>query len=88
MNETALLKGLTVKEVNYKNDPGTDDIYLTVEKDGAEYSFCVEFYLRNNETDVYKAVQQLQPGQVIDVTCYLYWYNGPNPHVIGVSVLE
>ena len=88
MNELVLFKGLTVKEVTFKNDPGTDDAYLAVTLDGADYSFCVEYYLRNNETDVYKTVQQLQPGQVIDVTCYLYWYNGPNPHVIDVKVVE
>ena len=88
MNELVTFKGLTVKEVTYKNDPGTDDAYIKVEKDGAEYSFCVEYYLRNNETDVYKAVQQLQPEQVVDITCYLYWYEGPNPHVIGVDVVK
>ncbi len=87
MNELAVFKGLTVKEVTYKNDPGTDDAYIAVTFDGADYNFCVEYYLRNNETDVYKTVQQLQPGQVIDITCYLYWYNGPNPHVIGVDVV-
>ncbi len=86
MNELVTFKGLTVKEVTYKNDPGTDDAYIAVTLNDAEYSFCVEYYLRNNETDVYKTVQQLQPGQVIDITCYLYWYNGPNPHVVDVVV--
>lgn len=85
INQLVTFKGMTVKSVTYKNDPGTDDAYIQVEKDGVEYSFCVEYYLRNSETEVYKAVQELQEGDLIDITAYLYWYNGPNPHVIEVA---
>ena len=100
-NELVVFKGLTVKEYvdmegnatgaafAYKDDVGkTDDLYFTAEKDGVEVSFCVEFYLRGQDSDVYKAVEGLQIGDVVDVTAYLYWYNGANPHVVGVAKAE
>ncbi len=71
----------------YKNaEEKTDDLYFKVSKDGETYEFCVEYYLCNEETDVYKAVEQLQIGDVIDVEGFLYWYEGINPHVTSVTV--
>ena len=97
-NKLVVFKGVTIKEYTdmdgnatgaafaYKNaENKTDDLYFVAEKDGKTVSFCVEFYLRGQDTDVYKAVEGLQIGDVVDVTCYLYWYNGANPHVIGVT---
>ena len=70
----------------YKNDADkTDDLYYKVSKDGNTYEFCVEFYLCNNETDVYKAVEALKVGDVIDIEGYLNWYEGPNTHTISVK---
>ena len=68
---------MTVKEISYKNGEPGDDIYVTLEKDGAEYSFCVERYLTAPDTEVYKAVSALTAGQVIDVEGFLYWYDDP-----------
>ena len=94
-NELVVLKGLTVKDYGdgnpfaYKDPAGkTDDIYIKFEKDGAEYEFVVEYYLRNNETEVYKAVEALQIGDVVDVEGFLYWYNGANMHITGVAKAE
>ncbi|MBR6321335.1 MAG: hypothetical protein IKR59_00570, partial [Lachnospiraceae bacterium] len=71
----------------YKDaDQKTDDLYFKVSKDGETYEFCVEYYLCNEETDVYKAVEALKVGDVIDVEGFLYWYNGINPHVTQVTV--
>ena len=91
-NELVVLKGLTVKDYGdgnpfaYKDPAGkTDDIYIKFEKDGVEYEFVVEYYLRNNETEVYKAVEALQIGDVVDVEGFLYWYNGANMHITGVA---
>ena len=74
---------MTVQEI--LDEVMVDDLYFKASKDGQTVSFCVEFYLRGQDTDVYKAVEGLQVGDVIDVTGYLYWYNGANPHVIGVT---
>ena len=97
-NELVAFKGMTVEEYvdengnktgaafAYKNaENKTDDLYFTVSKDGVSYSFCVEFYLRGQDTDVYKAVEGLKVGDVIDIEGFLYWYNGANPHVTKVT---
>ena len=39
-----------------------------------------------NDTDVYKAVEGLKVGDTIDLEGFLYWYNGANPHITGVTV--
>jgi len=95
-NERVLFKGMTVEKYDdagaafaYKNaENKTDDLYFKVSKDGVVYEFCVEFYLRGQDTDVYKAVEALKVGDVVDVEAYLYWYNGANPHVVGVTKAE
>ena len=71
---------------NY-NGSGTegDDLYFNVSKDGETYTFVVESYLCDSTTDVYKAVQNLAIGDVIDMEGYLYWYEGVNPHIISVT---
>ena len=85
-NMFVVFKGMTVKSVSYKGGEAGDDIYLTLTKDGADYDFCVERYLTDPSTEVYKAVGELKEGDVIDVEGFLYWYNGPNPHVTKVTV--
>ena len=71
---------------SYKDPEGkTDDLYFKVSKDGVTYDFCVEFYLCGNDTEVYKAVEALQVGDVIDLEGFLYWYNGLNPHITAVT---
>ena len=62
-----------------------DDLYFTIEENGVTYSFAVESYLRGAGTEVYEAVKQLQPGDIVDIVAFLYWYEGPNPHVISVA---
>lgn len=76
---------LTFKSLEYKNGERGDDIYVTFTKDGVDYSFCVERYLTGPDSDLYKAVEALQPGQVVDVEGFLYWYNGMNPHITAVK---
>ena len=64
------------------------DLYFKVSKDGQTYSFTVESYLCDNTTDVYAAVENLKVGDVIDLTGFLYWYEGANPHIISVAAAE
>ena len=84
-NEFVCFKGMTVEAVEYKNGQPGDDIYVTVSKDGQNYSFCVEVYLTGTDTDVYKAVGELKAGDVVDVEGFLYWYEGVNTHITGVK---
>ncbi len=62
-----------------------NDLYFNVSVNGKTYNFTVESYLCGKDTDVYKAVQGLQIGDVIDMEGFLYWYNGVNPHITAVS---
>ncbi|WP_296833261.1 hypothetical protein [Marvinbryantia sp.] len=65
-----------------------DDLYFNVSLNGETYSFVVESYLCDNTTDVYKAVKELQVGDVIDMEGFLYWYEGVNPHITSVKAAE
>ena len=92
-NQLVSFKGMTVEAYDetgaafaYKNEADkTDDLYFKVSKDGQTYDFCVEYYLCNEETDVYKAVENLKVGDVVDLEGFLYWYEGPNPHITSVT---
>lgn len=94
-NELVLFKGLTVAAqddgaaFNYKNaENKTDDLYVRFTKDDLTVNFCVEFYLCNNDTEVYKAVEALQVGDVVDVEGFLYWYEGANTHITKITKAE
>ena len=92
-NEKVLFKGLTVTAqadgaaFNYKNATDkTDDIYLKLTNpEGLIFDFAVEFYLTGKDSEVYKAVEELQVGDVVDLEGFLYWYNGPNAHITKVT---
>ena len=85
-NQFVYFSGLTVVKVEYQNGSRGKDIYVTVSLGGAEYSFCVESYLTSPDSDLYKAVEALKAGDVVDVVGFLYWYNGVNTHITGVTV--
>ena len=63
-----------------------DDLYFTVSDGTNRYSFTVESYLTDKDSDVYKAVQGLQLGDTVDMEGFLYWYEGANPHITSISV--
>ena len=83
-NEKVTFTGLTVEAIAYKNDEPGDDIYLTLSKDGTNYDFCVEVYLTGTDSDVYTTVGTLNVGDTVDVECFLYWYEGMNPHITSI----
>jgi len=95
-NELVAVKGVTVEAYDesgaafaYKNaENKTDDLYFKVSKDGQTYEFCVEFYLCGQDTDVYKAVEALNVGDVIDLEGFLYWYNGANLQATALTKAE
>ena len=63
-----------------------NDLYFNVEKDGMTYTFVVESYLCFNGSEPYETVEALQVGQVVDLEGFLYWYEGPQPHITSVTV--
>lgn len=96
MNKLVTFKGLTVDASNeegaaftYKWDGSGaqgDDVYFYVSLNGTQYQFLIESYLRDASTDVYKAAEALKVGDTVDLEGYLYWYNGPQMHVTGITV--
>ena len=84
-NKLALFTDMTVKSVSYKNGTPGDDIYVTFTKDGADYNFCVEYYLNGNDADFYNTFATLNEGDVVDVEGFVYWYNGINTHITKIT---
>ena len=70
--------------VTYKAEG--DDIYFRASVNGETYDFTVECYLTGPDTDVYQAVGALNIGDTVDLEGFLYWYQGPNPHITAVTV--
>ena len=85
-NQKVLFTDMTVVSVAFKNDEPGDDIYVTLSKDGAEYNFCLEYYLNGSDQEFYDLVSGLEAGQVVDVEGFLYWYEGANTHITKVTV--
>lgn len=101
-NKFVSFKGMTVEAVgqdaegkdvaffyNWDNS-GEDgnDLYFKASVDGNTYTFTVESYLCDNTTDVYAAVKNLNIGDTIDMEGFLYWYEGVNPHITSVTVVQ
>ena len=76
--------GMTVEKIEYKNGTPGEDIYVTLGYNGASYNFCVESYLTGPDTDVYKAVGELQTGDIIGLEGFVYWYEGVNTHITKI----
>ncbi len=62
-----------------------NDLYFKVSYEGNTYTFTVESYLTGPGTKVYDAVRELEIGDKVDLTGFLYWYNGVNPHITDVE---
>lgn len=72
-------------------EAGTDaDLYFNAEANGVTQTFVVEYYTCDDYgnygdyTDYYSTVQGLQIGDKLDIHCFMYWYEGAQPHVIGI----
>lgn len=91
-NATVVASTVTGNETEYAvlykwNNTGNrgDDLYFNVQINGATYTFTVESYLCDENTEVYQAVEALKIGDVIDLEGFLYWYDGVNPHITSVT---
>ena len=101
-NELVSFKGMTVEAAGQDADGNDvaylynydgsgsegDDLYFNVSLNGETYTFTVESYLCDKDSDVYKAVEALNIGDKIDMEGFLYWYEGVNPHITSVTVVE
>ncbi len=64
-----------------------DDLYFNVTDGTTTYTFTVNVYMIGTgaDSDVYKAVEALQIGDVINIEGFLYWYNNAQTHVTSVT---
>ena len=76
-------------------EAGSDsDLYFNASVDGATYTFVIEYYMCDengvygDQTAAYQAVQALKVGDKIDMTGFLYWYEGAQPHIASVAAAE
>lgn len=101
-NELVSFKGMTVEAAGQDADGNDvaylynydgsgsegDDLYFNVSLNGETYTFTVESYLCDKDSDVYKAVEALNIGDKINMEGFLYWYEGVNPHITSVTAAE
>ena len=73
---------------NYDNsgEDGNCDLYFDLQINGAVYTFVVRRYLTVPGSEVYEAVKNLKVGDTVDVEGFLYWYEGPQPHISAITV--
>lgn len=63
-----------------------DDLYFDIEINGGTYTFVVRRYLTAPGSEVYEAVKNLKVGDKVDIEGFLYWYEGPQPHITAIVV--
>ncbi len=62
------------------------DLYFKVSDGEHEMTCTVESYLTGAVTENYANVETLNVGDMIDIEGYMFWYQGPNPHITSVTV--
>lgn len=76
------------------NEMSDSDLYFNVSVNGQTYNFVVEYYVCDangaygQDNPVYEAVRGLKIGDKIDLQGFLYWYEGPNPHITSVTAAK
>ena len=100
MNEKVAVKGATILPSGENGDQAflynwdgsgaagsNNDLYFNASVNGKDLSFTVETDECPEGSDVYTAVTQLEIGQIVDIEAFLYWYEGPQPHVYALTVV-
>ena len=64
------------------------DIYFKAKVGEATYTFVIESYLTDKDSEVYAAAKALKVGDKVDMAGFLYWYEGPQPHVTNITVVD
>lgn len=74
------------------NSEGTgdtgDDLYFNVQKGKKTYTFLIAADLCGPETEVYQAVENMKEFAIMDLEGYLFWEEGPKPHITGITVTK
>ena len=64
-----------------------DDIYFKVKSGDAELTLVVETDELDAQGPEYKKVQELKVGDTIDLAAFMYFYEGPQPHLYDLEVV-
>lgn len=68
-------------------DPGGDsDLYFRAAIGDISCLFVVPYYLCGPDSEAYQAVTALEVGDIVNLEGFLYWYDGPQPHINSVTV--
>ena len=65
-----------------------DDVYFNLSHEGKTFTFTIRRYLTDKDSDAYQAAEALKIGQTVDLEGFLYWYDGPNPHIYSIQLSE
>ena len=84
-NEKFEVTGVTVASEPIFNWDGSgvegDDIYFDVQIGDQTYTMTIESYLTGSGSSTYEVAKTLQVGDEVTLGGFLYWYEGPNPHI-------
>ncbi len=98
-NEKVSFTGLTVEPIGdtgeaflYRWDgsgsPGDDsDLYFQASLDGKSCLFVIPYYLCGPDSAAYQTVITMKVGDTVNLEGFLYWYDGPQPHITSVEVV-
>jgi len=98
-NEKVSFTGLTVDPIGggdaflYRWDgsgaPGDDsDLYFQASLNGKSCLFVIPYYLCGPNSDAYQTVITMAVGDTIHLEGFLYWYDGPQPHITSVEIIN
>lgn len=99
-NEKVSFTGLTVEPSGETEDaflyrwdgsgtPGDDsDLYFRASANGKSFQFVIPYYLCGPGSDAYQTVITLEVGDTVNLEGFLYWYDGPQPHITSVDVVS
>ena len=63
------------------------EVSIPAEIDGNKTTFVIEYWQASAE-GARETAKTLKVGDKIDVEGFLYWYNGPQTHVTGITIAD
>ncbi len=99
-NEKVSFNGLVVEPIGEAGEPflygwdgsgdpsGDSDLYFRAALGDISCLFVIPYYLCGPDSDAYQTVISLQVGSIVNLEGFLYWYDGPQPHITSVTICD
>ena len=87
MNKLIAAKGVELVNDVPQDWDKSEDLYLDTKVNDADVVFVVRRYMTNAD-EVYEALKEFKAGDVLDLQCFLYWYEGPQARIVDVAAAE